>query len=304
MLKNLDNSGNLSQRKKGFFYWISRIGVFSAVFYGTVLSALLIFENWLVFPGAGLSHGNWNPTEFKFEEVVYHAKDGTKLVGWYLNNGGNLTGEKKGNPTVLVFHGNAENVASSARIGLPLQHHLSADVMLAEYRGYGKSEGSPNEQGILQDADAAMEWLCERTGKSPSEIILFGHSLGGGPACYLAGKTGCRALILDRTFDSLVSTAQNIYPIFPIKWLMKNTMRSDVWVQNYRGPLLILHGDRDTLIPHRSAQRLFDTSPSKKKKILILKNWGHWDQFPDDFWLEVAVFFAEVLIEEDLADLR
>jgi uncharacterized protein len=294
MIDKRGKTGNLTPPRKGMFYWLFRIGVLCGVLYGVVLSALLIFENQMVFPGAGPSRGNWKPTGFEFEEVSYRAEDGTKLVSWYLRQQDSFPNDRQRKATVLVFHGNAENVATSAvRVGVPLRNCLQADVMLAEYRGYGKSEGSATERGILQDAEAAMKWLCERTGKSPSEIIVVGHSIGGGPACYLAGKTGCQALVLDRTFDSLVSTAQQVYPIFPIKLLMKNTMRSDQWIQNYQGPVFILHGNRDTLIPHQSAQRLFELAPSKNKKLLILDDWGHWDSFPEDYWLHVADFLGE-----------
>jgi fermentation-respiration switch protein FrsA (DUF1100 family) len=294
MIDKRGKTENLTPPRKRMFYWLFQIGVLCGVLYGVVLSALLIFENQMVFPGAGPSRGNWKPTGFEFEEVSYRAEDGTKLVSWYLRQQDSFPNDRQRKPTVLVFHGNAENVATSAvRVGVPLRNCLQADVMLAEYRGYGKSEGSATEPGILQDAEAAMKWLCERTGKSPSEIIVVGHSIGGGPACYLAGKTGCQALVLDRTFDSLVSTAQRVYPIFPIKLLMKNTMRSDQWIQNYQGPLFILHGNSDTLIPHQSAQRLFELAPSKNKKLLILEDWGHWDSFPEDYWLHVEDFLDE-----------
>jgi hypothetical protein len=297
MFKNFEKPAVLTTTKaKGISYWLSRVAVFGIVLYLAVLVGLIIFENQLVFPGCGPSRGDWNPADFKFEEAIYQAADGTKLVGWYLDRQSNgISNNSTQDLTILVFHGNAENVSmSAARVGRPLQVHLGANVMIAEYRGYGKSEGSCDEQGILQDAEAAMTWLCQRTGKSPSEITLFGHSLGGGPACYLAGKTGCQALLLDRTFDSLLSTGQNVYPMFPIKLLMKNSMRSDLWIQNYQGPLYMAHGDGDTLIPLELAQRLFDLAPTSDKQLQIHKNWGHWDRFPRCYWMDLKQFLNHV----------
>jgi fermentation-respiration switch protein FrsA (DUF1100 family) len=255
---------------------------------------LLVLENKLVYVGSKYPRGNWNPTEFPFEEVTYAAADGTRLVSWLLEpvDGKHLAGPRSDEQkVVLLFHGNAENVAQSARrMGVPLRDCLNAVVLVAEYRGYGKSEGEPYESGILQDADAAMNWLSDRTGKSPDEIIVVGHSLGGGPACYIAGNQGCRALILDRTFDSLASAAQWNYPMFPVKFMMRNRFQSDTWIKQFTGPVFISHGDSDTLIPLQCAERLHEAAAGEKKKLHLIRDWGHWDAFPIDYWAELAEF--------------
>ena len=192
---------------------------------------------------------------------------------------------------VSLFHGNAENVAqSAARMGQPIRQALDADVFVAEYRGFGKSEGWPTATGLLQDATAAMDWVCQRTGKEPGDIIVVGHSLGGGPACHVAATCGCQTLILDRTYDSLAAAAQWNYPIFPIKLLMRNDFPSDQWIKNYQGPVFISHGDQDTLIPVECAQRLFDAAPCKKKELMIVPKWGHWGRFPANYWRDVERF--------------
>lgn len=264
-----------------------------ALVYLAVLIMLLVFEDKLVYAGSKYPRGNWNPKEFQFEEVVYNAADGTKLVSWLLEpeTANPSAGESNKQKVVLLFHGNAENVAQSARrMGVPLRDCLNATVLVAEYRGYGKSEGDPSEAGVLMDAEAAMEWLIQRTGKSAQEIIVVGHSLGGGPACYIAANQGCRALILDRTYDSLVAAAQWNYPVFPVKWLMRNRFQSDEWIKQFTGPVFISHGDRDTLIPLACAERLHQAATSANKKLHLIREWGHWDAFPDGYWHELAQF--------------
>ena len=303
MVDDLNPARNLSPPKKSHFWLrLYRWGIVGAVVYLSVLLLLLLLENQLVFPGSKYPRGNWQPQQFEFEEVSYQAEDGTELVSWFLDADSNAglvdSIPEKDRCTILLFHGNAENVAqSAARMGRPLQDTLDADVLVAEYRGYGKSSGSPDEAGVLQDAEAALKWLCQKTSKSPKEIILVGHSLGGAPACYLAGKEGCRALILDRTFDSLASAAQRSYPIFPVKWLMRNTMRSDLWIKTYHGPVLVIHGDGDTLIPEDLARNLFNSATHEHKKLLILKDWGHWDAFPKHYWQDVLGFLNHTSID-------
>jgi uncharacterized protein len=273
--------------------WLGRSARLLAVVYLSVLLFLLILENKLVYPGSKYPRGNWQPTEFAFEEVKYQAVDGTQLVGWFLEAPGDTGAEFFANnkQTVLLFHGNAENVAQSARrMGVPLRDRLGADVFVAEYRGYGKCEGQPSEMGLLQDAEAAMKWLSKKSGKRATEIIVVGHSLGGGPACYIAAKQGCQALILDRTFASLASAAQWNYPIFPVKLVMRNQFRSDEWIETFTGPVFISHGEKDSLIPIQSAEQLYGAAGGAMKKLYRIPEWGHWDAFPENYWSELAEF--------------
>jgi fermentation-respiration switch protein FrsA (DUF1100 family) len=289
------NSANETARPIGYSIRILRkVLVYGAGVYISVLLVLLVLENSLVYPGSKYPRGNWTPTEFAFEEVTYAAADGTQLVSWLLEP--TVTSQQVGpradeQNVVLLFHGNAENVAQSARrMGVPLRDCLNATVLVAEYRGYGKSEGTPHQAGLLQDAEAAIKWLMERTGKVAQDIIVVGHSLGGGPACYIAANYHCRVLILDRTYDSLAAAAQWNYPVFPVKLLMRNQFPSDKWIQQFNGPVFISHGDQDRLIPVRCAERLHDLAPSEKKKLFLIEDWGHWDAFPKNYWVELANF--------------
>ena len=163
-----------------------------------------------------------------------------------------------------------------------------------DYRGYGKSEGSPHETGVLADSEAALDWVCEKTGKSPKQIIFVGQSLGGGPAVHLASKCGRKVLIFQRTFSSMADVAQHNYPGLPVRYIMRNQFPSCDRIKNCRQPLFQTHPAEDTLIPVESAIRLFENSPAPKKQFRQLDGLGHFDPFPDRYWKDVQRFVDEV----------
>lgn len=253
-----------------------------------MLILLFVFEPTLVYPGKNFDSGNWNPTHFSYREVEFDSADGTKIVGWYLSKRGSTR-------TVLVHHGNGENVAQAAAyVGNEIRQLLNANVLVFDYRGYGKSEGSPYEQGVLEDAEAALNWLNHETGTTPKDTIILGHSLGGGPACYLAGKFGAKALILQRTFSSLVNVAQNRYPWVPVSLLMRNRYPSEKRICNYEGPLFQSHGTADTLIPIEIGRKLFDCCPSQQKVFCELDGLGHLDPYPNEYWGTLREFIESI----------
>ncbi len=256
--------------------------------YILVIVLLVIFEPTLVYPGKDLTGGNWNPTHFVFEEVEFASADGTKIVAWFLP-------KQYATRTALICHGNGENVAqSSASMGHAIRELLNANVLVYDYRGFGKSEGSPHEKGILEDSEAALDWLNTKTGTNPEDVILIGHSIGGGPACFLAGKYGAKSLILQRTFTSLVSAAQHRYPLIPVSLLMRNRYSSKERIVNYTGPLFQSHGTADTLVPFELGEQLFKCCPSEHKVFFPLQGRGHLDPFPDEYWEALVEFVNDV----------
>jgi fermentation-respiration switch protein FrsA (DUF1100 family) len=137
---------------------------------------------------------------------------------------------------------------------------LNASVLVFDYRGYGKSEGTPSEAGLLADARAARRWLAARTGVAERDIVVVGKSLGGGVAVDLAAKDGARALILESTFPSLPEVAAHHVPWLPTHWLMNTRLNSVAQIGNYHGPLLQSHGDADRTIPYEMGRKLFDAA--------------------------------------------
>ena len=274
---------------------VKRIAAAVAFLYVAVLLFLMANETKLVYPGSKYPRGNWTPENFDYEEVEFQSADGTKLVGWYLHapDAAEIaTAEIEADAEFLLLcHGNAENVAQSAAyVGDRLRKALRANVFVFDYRGYGKSEGVPFERGVLEDSEAAFEWLKQKSGKAADEIILVGHSIGGGPAVHLASEQGARTLVLQRTFNALTEPAANQYPWLPIRYVMRNQFRSIDKIRNYQGPLFQSHGVQDRLIPIRMGRELFDAAPTTRKKFIAVDGMSHYEPLPESYWADLKQF--------------
>jgi fermentation-respiration switch protein FrsA (DUF1100 family) len=139
------------------------------------------------------------------QEVDLTAADGVKLHAWYFPH-------PQAKATILHLHGNAGNLEDRRDLVRDLQA-LGVNVFAVEWRGYGKSEGKPSEEGLYKDARAAWDWLLTKT--TADKIVIHGESLGGGPACELASTVPCAGLILQSTFTSIPDMAPRVMPIFP-----------------------------------------------------------------------------------------
>jgi fermentation-respiration switch protein FrsA (DUF1100 family) len=212
-----------------------------------------------VFHPARYPAGNWQP---KGEDAWFTSADGTKLHGWYL-------AAERPKAVVLYCHGNAGNVTGHWPMMRFYASELDASSLVFDYRGYGRSEGTPNEQGVLADARAAREWLAKRAGVAEKDIVLVGRSLGGGVACHLAAHDGARALVLENTFTSVPDVAASKLPLLPVGWLMNTRLDSLSCIAQYHGPLLMTHGDADRTIPLGLGQRLFDAANEPKQFVLV-----------------------------------
>ncbi len=176
---------------------------------------------------------------------------------------------------VLIAHGNAGNITNRNDL-LRRFRALGASVLVFDYRGYGRSDGSPSEAGVLADARAARAWLAKRTEIPESEIVLCGESLGGGVQVDLAAKDGARGLILISTFDSLAGVAAFHYPWIPVRLLMRTRLDSLAKIAGYHGPLLQIHGNEDSIVPLQLAQRLYDAA-SEPKELVVIERGDHND---------------------------
>ena len=266
---------------------IMRILAVIIVLYILLVGAMLLFENKLVYPQPGMQ-GNWQPSDIDFEEVTFESTDGTRITGWYLPYPDSLEGPPE---TILYCHGNGENAAmATSKRADKFRNELGANVLVFDYRGYGKSDGSPHEKGILQDSESAMKWLNQRTGTSPDEVIVVGHSIGGGPACHVVWKMGAKALILQRTFASLLDAAKSKFWFVPVDLLMQNRYPSGEKIKSCQQPLFQSHGDRDWLVPIHSGRKLFQNSPANNKTFFVNPGGGHWDRLPDEYWTQLKQF--------------
>ena len=258
----------------------------AAFIYLTVLVCLMFLEESLIFFPSRYPEGNWQPWGLKFEEADFQAADGTKLHGWYVPH--------DSPKAVLLFcHGNAGNITHRADILGILHDEMGATVMIFDYRGFGRSEGKPNEAGILADARAARAWLAKRENIPETDIVLMGESLGGGVAVDLAAKDGAKGLVLVSTFTSIPDVAAYHYPIFPVRWLMRTRLDAVGQIANYKGPLLQLHGQTDTIVPFRIGRQLFDKA-NEPKQLIVSPRHDHNDSLPDQFYDALKDFLEKL----------
>ncbi len=234
----------------------------SGCVYSPIRSPLYSFEQSTVYQPIRFPDGNWQPSELEFEDAWFTAEDGTSLHGWFIPH-------ENSRAVVLFAHGNAGNLSHRAETLRILNDRHQLSVMIFDYRGFGRSEGTPSEKGLLQDARAARKWLAQRTGVAEKEIVLMGRSLGGGVMVDLAAQDGTRGLVLASTFTSLPDVARHAFPLVPARLLMTNRFNSLSKIENYHGPLLQSHGDKDSLIPCSLAKRLFNAANGPKRFITI-----------------------------------
>jgi fermentation-respiration switch protein FrsA (DUF1100 family) len=229
--------------------------------YLVVLLAMMAFENSLIFFPTRFPDGNWNPWGIAWEDAWCTAADGTKIHGWYVPH-------ERPRAVILFCHGNGGNVTHRDHVIRALHDRVGAAVLVFDYRGYGKSEGKPDEAGVLADARAARTWLAQKAGVDESRIVLMGESLGGAVAVDLAAD-GARALILESTFSSMPDVAAFHYPWAPVRLLMRTQFNSAAKIRSYHGPLYQSHGDRDSIVPLKFATRLFDAANEPKRFLLV-----------------------------------
>ncbi|MBN2022078.1 MAG: alpha/beta hydrolase [Pirellulales bacterium] len=225
-------------------------------------SPLARIEDSLIFQPTRYPGGDWRPAGLAFEDAWFAAEDGTRLHGWYCPN-------RNARAAVLFLHGNAGNITHRADAVRLLQERLGVSVLVFDYRGFGRSEGSPDQEGVLQDARAARAWLASREGVAEQDIVLLGRSLGGGIAVELAAADGARGLILQSTFTSLRDVAASIPAAAPWSLVMRSRLDSLSRISQYHGPLLQSHGDADRLIPYRQGLALFHAANEPKQFVTI-----------------------------------
>lgn len=245
-----------------------------------VLSRL---ENSLLYFPSRYPDGDWS-LDPDVEDAWFTSADGTQLHGWYLQ-------AERPRAIVLFSHGNGGSIAWRRDL-LCIFRELQVTALLWSYRGYGRSEGSPHEAGILQDARAARTWLAQRAGVKQTDIVLWGESLGGG-VCVDLAQDGARALVLENTFTSIPDVAAYHYPWLPIRIIMTNRYDSRSKISRYHGPLLQFHGDADTIVPCAMGRQLFE-SANEPKKFVTLAGVDHNDPRPVTILRELDGFLEQL----------
>lgn len=192
-----------------------------------------------------------------YEEINFKTSDEQMLNGWFVP-------VKDARVTVLYCHGNAGNIYHRLHM-VKFFHEIGVNFFIFDYRGYGKSTGSPSEKGLYEDAQAAYDYLISRSDVDKNKIVVYGKSLGGPIAADLCLNRKVSALILEGSFASVTMRAQQLYPFLPMKLLITQKYDTIVKVKNIHIPKLIVHGRNDEVINFRHGQILFEAAASPKQ---------------------------------------
>ncbi len=220
-------------------------------------------------------------------EKIWIDTDSGKIESWFVPPAGEAP--KKPFPMVICAHGNAELIDFWPQDFRKFSE-MGLGMLLVEYPGYGRSAGSPSQQSITEAFIAAYDIIVSRKDVDPSKIIFFGRSLGGGVICSLAEKRPSAAFVLMSTFISARSFASRyLVPSF----LVRDPFHNDEIVSNYTGPVLIIHGIWDNIIPYAHGKTLYQIALHGK---MITYNCAHNDCPPnwEVFWKDIESFLLKI----------
>lgn len=226
-----------------------------------------------------------------FTTLRLPTADGEILDGWHLP--GDTTRVTRG--LVIFFHGNAGNIGHRLDY-LRMFHDLGMAVLIIDYRGYGRSSGTPSEEGTYMDAATTWRHATQVLGFPADRIVLFGESLGGGVAAQLAAEHRPAALILASTFTSVPDLGAELYPLLPIRLLARIRYNTLERLARINCPLLLIHSRDDEIIPYRHGRRLFEAA--RRPKQFIEMTGGHNEGFVfarEDWVRQLDGFLAQVV---------
>jgi hypothetical protein len=239
--------------------------------YGVLALLVYIFQSRLVFYPETDREITITPSRIglPYEDIHLKTSDGISLHGWYIP-----APQPRG--TVLFMHGNAGNI-SHRLDSIQIFHRLGYNMLIFDYRGYGKSGGMPTEQGTYRDAEAAWLYLTEQRHIPACHIVLFGESLGGAVAAWLAARQNPAALVIASGFTSVPDLGQQLYPYLPIQWLARIRYDTREYLRTVTVPVLIAHSPEDDIVPFEHGRALFAVA-NPPKQFLELAG-GHNDGF-------------------------
>lgn len=233
------------------------------------------------FAGEDVTPGRFG---LAYTPLTIETADGERLHAWHIPRP-DAVGQ------VLYLHGNGGNLSMWADILAPLWSQ-KLEIVAVDYRGYGLSSGSPTEQGLYRDVDAAIGYVHEKLRRHDAPLIYWGRSIGAAMAAYAASRREPDGIVLEAGF----SNARAVLQTNPVMWLLSffATYRfpTSEWMTGVKAPALVIHGDRDSVVPYRLGQRLYDELRGPKR-FLTIRGGDHNDPTPADpdlYWTAVREF--------------
>lgn len=237
--------------------------------YLVLVLLVFFFQKRMLYMPYRSMNGSPSDIGLSFRETAFKTSDGVPICGWFVGQG-------RGRDVVLFCHGNAGNI-SHRLDSFHIFDYLGLDTFIFDYRGYGKSGGSPSEKGTYLDVEAAWKYLVETEHIKPERIILFGRSLGGAVAAHLALKVKAKALVLESTFTSVPDVGAQVYPFLPVRLLSRYRYDTRSILPRIHLPVLVVHSPDDEIIPYSHGKTLFETANEPKRFLKIFG--GHNEGF-------------------------
>lgn len=206
-----------------------------------------------------------------YEDVYFMAEKGVRLNGWFIPS-------RSGDLTLLWFHGNAGNISHRLENIRLIHEKLKTHIFIFDYRGYGRSEGKVSEEGTYQDARAALRYLQRNKNIQSRDLVLFGRSLGAAVAAHLAAEEDALALILETPFASIVEMAKVAFPFLPVGPFLKTKYDLLARIPQAKPPVLVLHGDRDDVVPYAQGKKIFEAA-HEPKEFYTIRGAHHNDTY-------------------------
>jgi uncharacterized protein len=262
---------------------VLRLIAITAVIYIAFVALLYAMERTFLYPASSQRTTTAEAGLPGFQDLTLTTADGERLVAWWKP-------PQPGRAVLVYFHGNGGSLWNR-RFRARLLAEDGRGLLLVSYRGYSGSTGVPTETGLREDARAAYAWIIERV--EPRRVVLYGESLGSGVAVRLASEHPVTGVILDAPYTSTADIAKLTYWFVPVELLMRDQFRSIEVIDKINAPLLILHGERDGLIPIRLGQKVYDAA-REPKRFVRLPGANHVDVLEQGGLAPVRAFLSEV----------
>ena len=256
------------------------------VVYAGLCLSLYLWQERLVFHPANSIVGTPQDVGLVYEDLYLHAGD-ARIHAWYVP-------AENAQLSVLFCHGNAGNVSHRLET-LSLLNSLGVNILIFDYAGFGLSDGKASEVQTYRDVEAAWRFLVEDKRTDPRAIVLFGRSLGGAVATWIAAKEEPGALILESTFTSIIAMGQKQYPFFPVRLLARVRYSPVELIDKIMSPKLFIHSREDETVPFVHGVTLYDKA--KEPKIFVEIRGSHGSGFLDsgrDYIVPLQSFLRKV----------
>lgn len=250
--------------------WLAAtLGLGTAAYLGAALYLYAFQASYVYFPDLPSRQVAATPNDIglEYQAVQLGTADGEQLTGWFVP-------APAARGTLLYLHGNGGNIGHRLD-RIEVFHRLGLNTLIIDYRGYGASSGTPSEEGTYQDALAAWNYLTRQRQLAPDDIVVFGESLGGSIAAWLAARHTPAALVVYGSFTSVPDLARAMFPMFPATWLTRYNYDTRAALNQVNCPVLIMHSPEDEIIPFSHGQALLGAAREPKR--LVELRGGHND---------------------------